>query len=370
MLEITRNLRENLQGNPLLADYMGLQGISVENSNSLMKSLLLQDILRIKGMDEAQFSEGYENFVLEQENGLHHAVDNREYMLYGRIPCVVQLPIQDMLDEKKEDCGYNIALAEFGSEWLDEAFSIKEPPVLMGTGIEGLVSDNRIMTGQYTVADYSLPYNRDFIGMEDPKGIFRIVTAIPLVMVVDTRQAKERIIPHSMAELLSSEYENSIVYPDDGHMLDSIMLTYFYQTSGFEGVRAFKRNTILGAHPSQMIKPGGLERKPFIMLMPWIFASIKAKEEGMQLIWPEDGAPILPLVMTKRKDCTSKEKELFYFLADTDTGSVFLTQGYFPASCVGVDNQLPGKLRFIGWDFLYKRDLVSIIKECRRIVEE
>ena len=370
MLEVTRTVNDNLTDHPMLLSYMEWQGMIQGEPSPVMGSLRLGDVLQLRNMDKEQFMADYEKFVREREDGLHHTSDNEEYMLYGRIPCVVQLPIQDMLDAEMAECSYNIALAEFGRQWLEEAFKIKEPSILMGTGIEGLTADSRIMSGEYSVADCAVPYNQDFEGMEDVRGVFRILTAIPLVMVIDTRQANGRMMPESMEQLLLPEYKDSIMYPDDGHMLDSIMLTYFYHAAGIEGVYKFRKNAIGGAHPSQMIKPGGLEKKPFIMLMPWIFATIKAKEDGMCLVWPGDGAPILPLVITKKQDGTEKERELFHFLTGERTGQIFRSQGCFPSSCAEVENQLPGKLRFIGWDFLYQEDLLDIIAECRKIMEE
>ena len=370
MLEVTRTVYDNMKNDSMLLPYMEWQGMVQGEPGPIMGSLRLGDVLRIRNIDEEYFLRDYEKFVKEREDGLHHTSDNKEYMLYGRIPCVVQLPIQDMLDLYKAECSYNIALAEFGTQWIEEVFKEKEPPVLMGTGIEGLTADDRVMSGKYSVADCTQRYHPDFAGMEDTRGIFRILTAIPLVMVIDTRLANGRTILESMEQILLPEYKDSIMYPDDGHMLDSIMLTYFYQAAGIEGVRRFRENAIGGAHPSQMIKPGGLEKKPFVMLMPWIFASIKAKEEGMRLIWPEDGAPILPLVITKKKDCNEQEQEMFEFLTGKQTGEIFRTQGCFPSSCAEVDNSLPGKLRFVGWEFLYRKDLLDIIAECRKIMEE
>ena len=368
MLDMNRTISENLK-NPMLKEFMETQGFEINENSKIMKLLTLRDVLGLRNIEEESFEKEYCAYIAG-ENQIHHTVENKDYLLYGRIPCVVQLPVQEMLDKTgKGTEDYNIALAEFGKEWLEEAFSIKKPSILMGTGIEGMVIRKELMNGEYSIEAEKMPYHRDFSGMEDPKGKFYILTAIPLVMVIDERMSDGRKIPHTMEELLEESYRDSIVYPDDGHMLDSIMLTYFYEKNGYEGVRRFRENTITGVHPSQMIKPGGLEQKPFIMLMPWIFAQIKAKENGMKLIWPEDGAPILPLVITRKEKLSQRENDLFETVTGREMGKIFRIQGFFPSNCAGVENNLPGKLAFVGWDFIYRDDLGDIIKECKKIMK-
>lgn len=141
-----------------------------------------------------------------------------------------------------------------------------------------------------------------------------------------------------------------------------------YEAGGREAIERFRDNVLMGAHPSQMIKPGGLDGgvKPFIMLMPWIFARIKAQQKHMQLIWPEDGAPVLPITATYRDDADGKY--LREVLTGSEIGTVFRGQGFFPAACAAVDNELPGKLQFLGWEKLRSNELSEIIALCREVL--
>ena len=61
-------------------------------------------------------------------------------------------------------------------------------------------------------------------------------------------------------------------------MLDGVLLYYFDLAGGKAAVDAFRRACIRGVHPSQKIKYSA----PAVMLMPYIFARIKAKEPGMR----------------------------------------------------------------------------------------
>ena len=305
----------------------------------------------------------------ELTHALHFTVENKGAKLLGRVPCVVQLPFQDYIDKQFNDRSiYNIALAEFGETWADDILSEMDPDVIIGAGIEGLVDNQKIEARGYTSVNGNMLANKDFLDFDDPKGRFNIFACIPLVMVVDKTQANGRQIPRKFSDVLSEEYENSVVYPDDGHMLDSILLTYIYKDLGDEGLNQFKRNVFGGAHPSQMIKPGGLEKKPFIMLMPWVFARLKAMQPNMELIWPEDGAPILPIVVTSKNN--ESAKSFTEVLFRKEVGDIFRGNGFFPSNATETDNKLPGKLSFIGWDYIYRDDLIDIIAHCKSVIEE
>ena len=109
---------------------------------------------------------------------------------------------------------------------------------------------------------------------------------------------------------MQDEYRGSICYADDGHLLDSVMLAYFYKAYGAKGVRRFGENCACGAHPSQMIKIGGLSKEPAIFIMPYIFTTLKTKEKNMVTVWPKEGAPVIPIVCTARKDIGEKHLKI------------------------------------------------------------
>lgn len=301
---------------------------------------------------------------------LHYTAENKEAKLVGRVPCVIQLPFQDYLDEHISDRKeYNIALAEFGLSWADAIFRECDPDVFMGTGIEGLVNHPVMMEKGFHAVGHAYLGNPDFASFTDPKGMFDIYSCIPLVMVVDTNQAKGRNEPEAFSDLLSSDYENSIAFPDDGHMFDGIILTYVHQAAGDEGIRRLRKNIRAIVHPSQMIKPGAIEgEKPYIYLMPWIFGEIKARQSGMKLVWFSDGAPILPLVVTSRS--TSDAERIMSILCQPEVGRIFREKGFFPSNITRVENTLPGSLRFVGWEYIYDPALPEIIQRCKRIMTE
>ncbi len=297
---------------------------------------------------------------------LHFTRDNADAVLLARVPCVVQLPFQEVLDQYFSQSAYSVALAQFGRNWLRDLTVSCHPQVIVGTGIEGMIPEHPEEKG-FAARSAGRLDNPDFDGFADPEGVYDIAACIPMTMVVDMGRAEGRPLPETLSDLLRDEYRGSIVYPDDGALLDSILFTYIYKAAGYEGVAAFRRNCLAGLHPSQMIHPGGMSVKPFIMVMPWIFARLKAMQPGMSLRWFSDGAPIIPVAVTAQD--TRDAARFLDVLCQEQTGRVFREQGFFPSACRTIDNRLPGKLAFIGWDFLRRPDLPDIIAGCRKIME-
>jgi len=300
---------------------------------------------------------------------LHFTIENKDAKLLGRVPCVIQLPFQEYLDKELGDRSiYNIALAEFGKTWIGDLLKECDPDVIIGAGIEGMAHDEELKNRNYTSVNGDMLLNKDFTELKDPQGRFDIFSGIPLVMVADKTQANGRKLPRKFTDILQPEYEDSVVYSDDGHMLDGILLTYIYKDFGDEGLGAFKRSIFAGVHPSQMIKPGGLAKKPFLMLMPWVFAGLKAMQPHMELIWPEDGAPVLPIVVTSKDN--ESARRITEVLFRKEVGDIFRKNGFFPSAATETENGLPGSLNFIGWDYLYRDNLLDIIAHCKKVVTE
>ena len=370
MLDLNSTLKDIFRETPDISEFFEMKGLPSDAGHPGADKLTLKNLLLFKKIDPPVFAAEAAEFIQSRKELLRTGADIATCSLFGRIPCVVQLPVQNRLDEYigAESLGstYNIALAEFGVEWINDLMAKADPPVIIGTGIEGFINNPEIMGGTYKdTCPYGL--NPDFAGFEDPRGIFRLISGIPLVMVADTNQLNGPL-PEGLADLLDERFGNSIVYPDDGHMLNGILMTYIYKTFGEEGLIRFRENVIGGFHPSQMIKVKGIEEKPAVMLMPHVFATIKAKEEGMKVIWPKEGAPIIPLVITAKAELSPEDRKLYDYITGPEIGGIIVGQGMFPSSSPGVDNDLPGKLWWIGWDYLYGVDILSVIERCKKIM--
>ena len=367
MIDCRLTFNQLLTQQPALADFFTANGLPSDASDPRAQRLTLKSALAFKHMDEQRFCCEAELFLTEYASRLREQDDPNACDLLVRIPCVVQLPIEEALNQyiaqSTPAVRHNTELVEFGGDWLKNLMQVNHPPVIIGGGIEGMAN----LPGM--AEEYEAPagaLNADFAGMEDPRGTYRILSGIPLVMVVDDTRLDGRPAPKSIAEILNGTFEKSLIYPDDGHMLDGVLLYYFYLAGGMTAVDQLKAACIRGVHPSQMIKYGGIEEKPAVMLMPYIFAQIKSKEPGMRVVWPEEGAPLIPILECVRKDASDDVRRAADFMAGEDIGRQFIEQGMFPSSHPAVQNNLPGRIWFAGWDNVYADNLPELLPKLKK----
>ena len=367
MIDCRLTFHELLTETPALVDFFAANGLPADAADPRAQRLTMDSALRFKEIDPQRFACEAELFLTEYAARLREQDDPDDCDLLVRIPCVVQLPVEEALNrylrQNAPAVRHNTELVEFGGEWLSERMQRRCPQVIIGGGIEGMANLPGLAEA------YEAPQgamNPDFAGMEDPRGTFRMLSGIPLVMAVDESRLEGRAAPQSIADLLSGAFESSVVYPDDGHMLDGVLLYYFDLAGGEAAVDAFRRACIRGVHPSQMIKYGGIEERPAVMLMPYIFARIKAKEPGMRVVWPAEGAPLIPILECMRRDASPQARAAAEFLAGAEVGRLFAEQGMFPSSHPAVENRLPGKLWFAGWENVYAADLPARLPRLKK----
>lgn len=91
----------------------------------------------------------------------------------------------------------------------------------------------------------------------------------------------------------------------------------------------------------------------------------------MQIVWPKDGAIIVPIFMLVKKETAAVTKPFADFFLSERTGNVFARNGYFPSTNAQVDNQLDKDKKFLwlGWDFIYKNDIGSLLQKLRHDFE-
>ncbi len=372
-MNIDWTIERIIKDDPGIRDFFMLKGLYDEEKKELAAGLKLKSALKFRRIEAPAFLLELDAYQKSREQALRGNTPADECDFWGRIPCMVQLPVQNALDaflaESRLPLKYDIGLVEFGKDWIDGLTAIASPPVVVGAGIEGMIRNTALSGGQYR-EPVTRGLNPDFAGFEDPKKIFRMLSGIPLVFVVDRQRLAGRTAPAGWADILKDEFYKSVCYPDDGHLLDGVFLVYLYQLFGLEGVLRFGANCICGAHPSQMIKINGLDARPAVYIMPYIFAGIKTKEEGMEMVWPCEGAPVIPLVCTARRDMSEDQKMLAEFICGAECGEIFMHQGFFPSSDPRVSNCLPGKLWWLGFEYLYKHDVLEIIEASKKIFLE
>ncbi|HSQ41210.1 MAG TPA: ABC transporter substrate-binding protein [Fibrobacteraceae bacterium] len=238
------------------------------------------------------------------------------------------------------------------------------PDILVGSDINNLFHkrfrERFIDKGVF--AEY-LPYGRNALldshAFFDPDRRFTMLSANMLVLVADLERLGSRPVPKSWADLLSSQYENSVAIRGDGSFFCNGVLLPFFKAWKEKGVEQLAKNICAGLHPSQMAKMAGAGQPdtPALFIMPYFFFDKVVHKENVRLIWPEEGAIASPVFILVKPEAAQSRQALLDFLVSKEMGEVFCRRG-FPHCHPDTQAELPSQRYFwIGWDYLKNSDV-------------
>lgn len=171
MIDSRQTLYQLLTETPALADYFAANGLPSDAQDPRARRLTLASALSFKKIDPQRFCCEAELFLTQYASRLREQDAADACDLLVRIPCVVQLPIEEALNRYIQAnvpaLRHNTELVEFGGEWLSSLMRSHRPPVVIGGGVEGMAN----LPG--LAEEYEAPQgalNPDFAGMEDPRG--------------------------------------------------------------------------------------------------------------------------------------------------------------------------------------------------------
>jgi len=209
-------------------------------------------------------------------------------------------------------------------------------------------------------------------GVIDPNGYYDIVAVNPLVFLADKSNYPDLEPPKKWEDILSPHYEKKIAFR--GHNADSLcegVLFETYNSHGIAGIKKLARNIKCRLHPSQMVSLAGSRKKesPFVSVLPLSFANLVKENNNVQIIWPEDGAVMNPVVMLTKKDCSDDIKSIAKYFLGSHVGELFSEIGFYSLRR-DMENKMPhcGKYKWIGWDFLFSNNLETLHDELNQIV--
>ncbi len=198
---------------------------------------------------------------------------------------------------------------------------------------------------------------------QDPKETYSMLGASFPVIVVDKSIDPDLPIPKSFKDLLDPIYEKKVSIHGHGEFsCDMSVIMNIYQQYGKEAVLTFAKSIKELRHFSQVVKEAGKGKKdlPPIGIIPEMFKNMIRNKDKVEIIWPEDGAPLFPLFMTVKKEKVERAKDLIDYLTGPEIGQ-FWANSYFAAFNGDVDNKPydDKPVRFIGWDFIYDQDILA-----------
>jgi ABC-type Fe3+ transport system substrate-binding protein len=302
------------------------------------------------------------------------------------MPCAVKVPMEakiaGYIKNKNLSLKYEIlSNAVVQADFFEDLKTIEDidklPDVMIAPGFSRFFFpsfvERFIKTGAFQSSlDFEVSAAYQESGVIDPNAYYDIVAVNPLVFLVDQTNYPDLEPPRKWADLLSSQYEQKIAFR--GHTDEDLcegILFEIYQNHGIEGIKRLARNIKSRLHPSQMVALAGSKKAeaPFISVIPLSFANLVKESDTIQVIWPEDGAVMNPVVMLTKKNCSEDAKVVSRYFISEEVGDLFSEVG-FCSLRPGLEARMPrfGKYKWIGWDFLLQTDVKKLHEELNQVV--
>jgi len=395
------SIKELVEKYPETLDILVANGFEMfrdENKlNSVGKILKLGSALKSKGFDEDTFIRLLQEKVELERNVSDVTMKKRgavgDIKVKGLLPCPVRIPLLEGFDSFSEKFNdengikitYKLEAASVGAKFLEEEIANIEseealPDIFVSAGFEtffdkraiGRFKNNGVFINPY----FGEKLNDDFNGVdiEDPKGDYTIISAVPAVFMVNLQEIGDLKIPESWEDLLSEKYYQKVALPVGDFDLFNAILISIYKDFKMDGVEKLGKILLKSMHPAQMVKNAGkkVADKPVVTIMPYFFTKMVRDVSTMKVVWPKDGAIISPIFMLVKRSKLDILKPVSDFLFSKEVGEILSHKGLFPSLNPEVKNILPenAKFKWVGWDYIYSNDIGELIEITNEVFEK
>jgi ABC-type Fe3+ transport system substrate-binding protein len=210
-------------------------------------------------------------------------------------------------------------------------------------------------------------------GLVDPLGIFRTFAAIPFVFLVDEKRLRGRRAPRAWSDLLDPVWAGDIVFggwrPNERvpyQDYNSYLLLSLYLEFGATGIAAFAGNVKHLQHNIRTATQAGSNAAGVgtIAVLPWLQAELCPRRERTRVVWPEDGALVMPIGYLVRRDAEARAKPLVDFVNGDELGRM-LVRNCYPPTGIGIAGAFPegARLKWPGWERLRGIDVADASRE-------
>lgn len=383
-----------VEKNPKAIDFLISNGFEQFEDRGMFekmsKNVSLSMALKLKKMNVDLFEERLVSFLEGETDSVDKALvgkvkkENADINIEGVLPCPIRIPLlegfESWLEENKNKLDYSIDYelksANMGLDWIKDQVKTGDvnqiADVLMSAGFD-LFFDKELM-GQFSDQDVfeaftdeiNSDFCNDYIDLRDPQKKYLITGVVPAVFLVNKDELNGRKMPTKWEDILSEEFEDSVAVPmGDLDLFNALVIT-LYKDYGMDGISRLARSYMKNLHPAQMVKAKGKTKStnPAVSIIPYFFTQMLSGENQVA-VWPEDGAVISPIFMIAKKEKKEKIQPIIDFFMSKEIGEIFSANGKFPSTNKEVDNGLKEnqKFKWVGWDFIEKRDIGALLKE-------
>ena len=383
-----------VEKNPKAIDFLISNGFEQFEDRGMFekmsKNVSLSMALKLKKMNVDLFEERLVSFLEGETDSVDKALvgkvkkENADINIEGVLPCPIRIPLlegfESWLEENKNKLDYSIDYelksANMGLDWIKDQVKTGDvnqiADVLMSAGFD-LFFDKELM-GQFSDQDVfeaftdeiNSDFCNDYIDLRDPQKKYLITGVVPAVFLVNKDELNGRKMPTKWEDILSEEFEDSVAVPmGDLDLFNALVIT-LYKDYGMDGISRLARSYMKNLHPAQMVKAKGKTKStnPAVSIIHYFFTQMLSGENQVA-VWPEDGAVISPIFMIAKKEKKEKIQPIIDFFMSKEIGEIFSANGKFPSTNKEVDNGLKEdqKFKWVGWDFIEKRDIGALLKE-------
>lgn len=324
----------------------------------------------------------YDNYILNQ------SIPTKSINFFGTVDGPLKRNfkgiVDKMLNKHKKIYNFNYIIPEVSAEQDDYKYiwqtdDINEfPDVCISGGFANFFKKdfvNKFVNRGYFQSENIYDINKDFIDTNcvDPEGIYTMYGANPFVMLIDKSELGNLPVPKRWSDLLKPCYKNKIIISGSSREKVYYLLpSYIHKEHGYEGVKRLAKNLKDVRNTAKMARNAGSnnDNKAAIYVMTWLFAKSCPNTDCTEIVWPEDGAIISPLLMISKKART-KQIDVFTKILMSEEFGRKSAELFCPVINPRVNNNLPhnSKLKWIGWDYLRNNNINVLKKDFQNIFD-
>ncbi len=234
------------------------------------------------------------------------------------------------------------------------------PDLILSTGTGDLAAIEDPAHFQ-SLTPVPLPPRHAACGLADPAGIATPLALIPFVFLVDAARLGDLPLPSRWADLLNPLYAGKIVFggwkPEKAATYDEcnrFFLAAMLRDFGEDGIKSLAANVAGLMHTPRMPRMAGTGRDGggAIYILPWFFAEICPRRSHTRMIWPQDGALVMPIYLLARRGLSGPAARLADYLLGDEFGMKLMRNCYPPAWSHQAQDHYPlgAALKWMGWN--------------------
>ncbi|MFA6851125.1 MAG: ABC transporter substrate-binding protein [Selenomonadaceae bacterium] len=313
-----------------------------------------------------------------QNKSINKTVENK--ILLALLPCgirnafvqTLQNKFPEIIDNEKYIIDGNLNYEKSFYDQLDKENGFAAiPEIFISSDINSLYHQSFIQTfmndNYFDRIQPQVPALFQKEAFVHPTGHMCWFTTNLLVVVADLEKVHEDLLPQSWADLLNKIFVKGLSLRGDDDFFCNAILYPYMKAYGKEAITQLGQNTLVGLHPSQMIKTinaGNANGSP-LYVMPYSFALKIRNTERFKTIFPIEGPIVSPVQLMLKKGAYQKHKTLIDFILGKEMGEVLNRSGFPTLTSANMPNL--NKLNWVGWDFILENDIASCKDELQEL---